>query len=310
MVPELTVAGPVGSTNRIQYVDTLKNSREWIDLTTLVLKQSPSVLHDSNVLAGEARYYRVINLADNANTNQPPGSPANFVWVAPGSFLLGSPETDPDRTDFETPQSKVALTYGFWIGKYEVTQAQYQDVTGGNPSYATDDPSLPVDSVTWNDATNYCALLTEMNRKAGNLPPGYAYRLPTEAEWEFAARAGKSTRFSFGDDLDYAMVDNYAWTTDNSADVTHPVGKKTANAFGLYDIYGNVFEWCQDWFGPYTPDDKVNPTGPASGTDRIYRGGSWGNGPADSRAAARGGLAPESRLSSFGFRLVLAPTSR
>jgi len=307
MVPELTIAGSIGSTNRIQYVDTLKNSSDWKDLTTIVLKVSPTVLFDSNVLAGEARYYRVVNASVGPITNQPAGTPADFVWVAPGAFLMGSPDTDSDRTDFETPQSKVTLNYGFWIGKHEVTQARYQDVTGGNPSSVTDDPELPVDSVTWKEASDYCALLTTRERQSGKLPAGFAYRLPTEAEWEFAARAGKATRFSFGDDLSYSMIDSYAWTTDNGDDASHPVGEKTANAFGLYDIYGNVFEWCQDWFGPYTPEDKLNPKGSVSGTDRVYRGGSWASAPADSRAAARGGLAPESRLSSFGFRVVLAP---
>ena len=256
---------------------------------------------------------RVAGAGDAGGKPQETKSPGGvaMILLPGGSFTMGNAKGSAD----EQPH-KVTVS-AFYIDKYKVSQEEYLKVVNENPAKWKGKDN-PVEEVRWSDAVRYCNLRSKLD----GLKPCYdlttwecdfsanGYRLPTEAEWEFAARAGKSTRFSFGDDLDYAMVDNYAWTTDNSADVTHPVGKKTANAFGLYDIYGNVFEWCQDWFGPYTPDDKVNPTGPASGTDRIYRGGSWGNGPADSRAAARGGLAPESRLSSFGFRLVLAPTSR
>jgi formylglycine-generating enzyme required for sulfatase activity len=227
--------------------------------------------------------------------------------VASSSFLMGSPESDPDRTDFEIPQSTVSLTYGYWIAKFEVTQEQYEALTGANPSAATDSPKLPVDSVTWQEAVDFCSLLTEQERKAGRLPAGYAYRLPTEAEWELAARAGKTTRFSYGDDIGYLSLPNYAWTVENSGDTTHPVGTKSANAWGLFDMHGNVAEWCQDWFGTYAPEDKINPVGPATGSDKVFRGGSWGDPAGSSRVSARGGLNPASRLSSFGFRAVLAP---
>jgi formylglycine-generating enzyme required for sulfatase activity len=308
LVPQLTLKGSVGSTNEIQYVDALKDTNTWISLTNVVLKTASVVFYDTNAPASQSRYYRVLYLGG-GSTNEPPGTPEDMVWVTPSTFLMGSPETDADRTDFELPQHSVTLTYGYWIGKYEVTQAKYQELTGTNPSYSTDDPQLPVDTVTWRDATNYCALLTAKSRKDGTLPTGYAYRLPTEAEWECAARAGTATRFSYGDDNSYSSIDGYAWSTDNSADVTHKVAQKKANPWGLYDMYGNVAEWCLDWFDLYPADAQTNPAGPAAGTDHVYRGGSWANTPADCRSAARGGLAPDSALSSFGFRVVLAPAN-
>lgn len=307
IVPELTIAGTIGSSNAIQYVDALKGTNNWVTLTNLVLKSKTTVFYDTTAPASENRFYRIVNLGGGSDTNQPAGGPDNMAWISSGPFLMGSPDTDPARTDLEIPQHQVTLTYGFWIGKYEVTQGQYQNITGNNPSDSTDNPLLPVDSVTWNEAANYCVLLTASERNAGRLPAGYAYRLPTEAEWECAARAGKTTRFSYGDDIDYGLLDNYGWSTQNSADDTHPVGQKTANAWGLYDMYGNVAEWCHDWFEMYPPDAQVNPVGPASGSDRVYRGGSWADAPQDCRTAARGGLDPDSRLSSFGFRVVLAP---
>ncbi len=306
LVPQLTLKGSVGSTNEIQYVDALKDTNTWITITNVVLKTSSMVFYDTNITASQSRYYRVLYLGG-GSTNEPPGTPDDMVWVTPSTFLMGSPDTDDDRTDFELPQHSVSLTYGYWIGKYEVTQAKYQALTGTNPSYDTENPQLPVDTVTWHDATNYCALLTAKSRQDGTLPAGYAYRLPTEAEWECAARAGKTTRFSYGDDTTFASINSYAWSAANSDDLTHPVAQKNANPWGIYDMYGNVAEWCLDWFDLYGADAQINPSGPVTGADRVYRGGSWANTPADCRSAARGGLAPDSALSSFGFRVVLAP---
>src|ERR1035438_10076597 len=127
------------------------------------------------------------------------------------------------------------------MGIHPVTQQEYESVTGNNPSYFTGDPNLPVDQVSWEDATNYCALLTQRDAAAGRIPAGSYYRLPTEAEWEYAARATNSTRFFYGDDLDYAALANYAWYGDNSGDQTQPVGQKLPNAWGLYDVAGNVW---------------------------------------------------------------------
>lgn len=305
---ELTVLGDANSACQIQYLDTFSTNNSWNVLTNVVLGGTATTVLDTTTPLPGRRFYRATTAGGSGGSTNPPfATPDRMYWVYPGSFLMGSPESDPDRSDFETPQSLVTLTYGFWIGQYEVSQQEYQAVTGKNPSSSTDNPSLPVDSVTWSEATNYCALLTEQERKAGRLTNNYAYRLPYEAEWEYAARGGKATRFSFGDDPGFTTVPLYAWTSENSGNDSHPVGQKSPNVWGLYDVYGNVAEWCLDWFGLYTEADKTNPTGPATGFDKVYRGGSWADAAADSRASARGGLNPNSRMSSFGFRVVLAP---
>ena len=129
--------------------------------------------------------------------------------------------------------------------------------------------------MSWHDAVAYCAALTERERAAGRIARNSEFRLPTEAEWEYACRAWTSTRFSYGDDPGYTNLTNYAWYMDNSEGQTHPVGQKLPNPWGLYDMHGNVFEWCQDWFGDYAGGIALDPQGPASGSDRVFRGGNW-----------------------------------
>jgi eukaryotic-like serine/threonine-protein kinase len=172
-----------------------------------------------------------------------------MVWIPPGTFLIGSPEDEVDRSENEGPQTQVTLTQGFWMGKHEVTQGEYLAVVGSNPSYfngvqgETDygtDLNRPVESVSWDDAVAYCAALTARERAAGRAPMSYAYRLPTEAEWEYACRAGTTTRFSYGDDPGYTHLRDYAWYEGNSERQTHPVGQKLPNPWGLYDMHGNV----------------------------------------------------------------------
>jgi formylglycine-generating enzyme required for sulfatase activity len=297
---ELAVSGDVGSTNRVEFTTALSPTAVWQTLTNFTLRTSPTWINDVSVKQNSQRFYRVVT------ASAPFTAPAWLVYLSPGSLFMGSPESDPDLTDFETPVSKVTLQNGFWMDKYEVTQARFQAVTGRNPSSDPSDPDLPVDSVTWQEAVEFCALLTGQERAAGRIPAGYTYRLPTEAEWEYADRAGSTTRFSYGDDLTYSALDRYAWTGENSAYGTNPVGQKQANKWGLFDMLGNVAEWCQDWFGWYTPEAKTDPKGPAAGNDRVYRGGSWASDEVESRSAARGGLSSNSRLPSVGFRTVLA----
>ncbi len=236
--------------------------------------------------------------------------PANMVFIPANTFTMGSPTNELHRMDNEGPQTKVTLTHGFWIGKYEVTQGEYLDVTGMNPSFFPGDLSRPVETVSWPDATNYCAKLTQRELAAGHIPPGSRYRLPTEAEWECAARAGTTTRFSYGDDLDYSSLTNHAWYLVDFSDLaTHPVGQKLPNPWGLHDMTGNVWEWTQDWLGDLPGGEVVDPTGPPSNPIgwKVVRGGAYDFGASDCRSARRFffGSHPALNDSDIGFRVVL-----
>ena len=199
------------------------------------------------------------------------------------------------------------------MGKYEVTQGEYLAVMGNNPSYfqppnATADTNRPVEMVSWDDATNYCWELTDRERLAGRIAANSVYRLPTEAEWEYACRAWTSTRFSYGDDPGYTNLKNYAWYDANSEGTTHPVGQKLPNPWGLYDMHGNVNEWCQDWYGDYVGGIVVDPQGPVAPSFRMFRGGQWGYYARFCRSASRNGDDPWNRENFEGFRAVLAPS--
>jgi len=245
---------------------------------------------------------------DSGNANESPVNPdpAHWIWINPGIFTMGSPTNEVDRLANEEPQTQVTISSGFWMSKYETTQAEYQSVMGTNPSYFKGDPHHPVERADWDDATNYCGKLTVHERVAGRLPSGYAYRLPTEAEWEYCCRAGTTTRFGFGDDSGYAQLGDYAWYYSNSGNTTHPVGQKKPNAWGLCDMHGNVWEWCLDWYGTYPGGSVTDPKGLASGSDRVFRGGGWGVNGGGCRSAFRVGSWPGNRGNGIGFRPVLA----
>ena len=181
--------------------------------------------HDVTVNASPQKFYRVVL--------QVP--PVNMVFVPPNTFTMGTPTNEVNRQADEGPQTAVTISRGFWMGKYEVTQREYQAVIGNNPSQFPGDLDRPVETVSWLDATNYCAKLTQQELAAGHISQGSHYRLPTEAEWECAARAGTSTRFSDGDDPDFASLTNNAWYSANSGFGTHPVGQKLPNPWGLYE---------------------------------------------------------------------------
>ncbi len=241
----------------------------------------------------------------------PPGGQSipGFAWIPPGRFVMGSPVEEADRDLDEGPPTEVTLTHGFWMGVCEVTQAEYKAVTGANPSRFLGDPQRPVERVTWREAMDYCVRLNQRRASGDALPRGYAYRLPTEAEWEYACRAGTNTRFSFGDDLGGRLLPDYAWFGDNSDSAPHPVGTKTANAWGLHDLPGNVLEWCLDAATGALPGGRLTDyRAPESGSLRIARGGSWLYGAKACRSANRDSYGESTRCADVGFRVVLAPT--
>ena len=236
----------------------------------------------------------------------------DMIWIDPGTFTMGSPEDELGRRDDEM-QHQVTLTSGYWLGQYEVTQAQYQTIMGTNPSYFKGD-DLPVEQVSWDDATEFCKKLTEIEKTAGRLPEGYEYTLPTEAQWEYACRAGTTTALNNGKNLSdiekCPEMDEVGWYLHNNDSKTHPVGQKQPNAWGLYDMHGNVMEWCLDWYGEYPTSSATDPTGASTGSDRVLRGGSWYIRADGCRSASRGYFNPDLNYYDFGFRVALSFCSK
>jgi formylglycine-generating enzyme required for sulfatase activity len=181
MAPMLTIQETVGSANQIQYREDLGDPNAWITLTNLMLSNNLSLFVDTSAPPAPRRFYRVIGLSELPAANPHPDW---LVWIPPGSFVMGSPASEQDRYDNEGPQTRVTITRGFWMSKYEVTQGEYRAIVGSNPSYFGGDTNRPVEQVSWRDATNYCGTFNAQERLAGRLPANYVYRLPTEAEWE------------------------------------------------------------------------------------------------------------------------------
>jgi sulfatase modifying factor 1 len=283
------------------------------------------------------------------------GTTLDLVWIPPGTFTIGSPAGEPGRHPEEGPPTRVTLTKGFWLGQTLVTIGQWKNIMGagvrGQLGKAIDDDTLydlggrkqtlrdfmhwsrdmdpavylgneennlPVYFVSWNEAMEFAEKLTARERAAGRLPAGYACTLPTEAQWEYACRAGTAGPTYAGSD-DATVLDKIAWYAGNSATgytgrpVGHSpsgpreVGRKEPNAWGLYDMLGNIWQWCRDWFGPYPGGDVTDPTGPVTGTARVNRGGSFGSGAHDERSARRAGNPPPEASAYRGFRLALCP---
>ncbi|MGZ0708390.1 SUMF1/EgtB/PvdO family nonheme iron enzyme [Coraliomargarita sp. W4R53] len=238
-----------------------------------------------------------------------------FAWVPAGQFDMGSPLPEHARLPNEGPQTNVRFTHGFWAGVYEVTQAQYFEITGQNPSKFKSG-ARPVESVSWPEAKVFCELLTDFEREAGRLPPGYVYRLPSEAEWEYAARAGTASPFHLGDEADASMGHfRGVYPRDRQDGLRSPVGYGTAtvgryqaNAYGLYDVHGNVREWTLDHYnGRLDGDSLVDPRPREGGVRITVRGGGWEDSAARVRSAAREEVSPNLTSSAIGFRVVLAP---
>ncbi len=222
-----------------------------------------------------------------------------FVQIPAGKFDMGSPANEKDRWDSEGPVHSVKISSAFYMGKYEVTQKQWRDVMGSSPSYFKGD-NLPVEQVSWNDVQSF---ITKLNEKEG----GNKYRLPTEAEWEYSARAGTKTRFSFGDDE--SILGDYAWYNANSGSKTHDVGEKKPNPWGLYDMHGNVWELVQDTYQNSYYDAPIDGSSweNLEGYEvihRVARGGRWDIRAGGCRSAFRVGFYPSSREDNLGFRLL------
>jgi formylglycine-generating enzyme required for sulfatase activity len=257
-----------------------------------------------------------------------------LVLIPKGTFQMGSPVSEEGHGPNEV-QHEVTLSKDFYLGVTEVIQAQYQKIIGENASYFQgdevqgDSSNHPVENVSWDDAVEFCNRLSDLpeEKKAGRV-----YRLPTEAEWEYACRAGSETAYSFG--ASSKSLGDYAWFGNNSGSkeldsdalwakvknnpqeyvdtllsagyATHPVGEKKPNAWGLYDMHGNVFEWCSDWYGDYPKGAVSDPAGPRVGALRVRCGGGWGGEAASFRSASRRGSLPSDRGYSIGFRVALS----
>lgn len=281
----------------------------------------------------------------------------NMVWISPGSFTMGSPVSEPGHKTDESPQTEVTITKGYWLGKTEVTIGQWQVVMqetlkdhvnkmlhdetvydfGGQKKklrefmnfnindperiMANENDSIPMYFVSWDDAMEFCDKLTEQEKAYGRIPEGYHYVLPTEAQWEYACRAGTTTSSFAGDIImqgrTAGVLDSISWYNGNSG--INYIGKKLGNSgagprnagekkpnpWGLQDMPGNIWEWCFDWYGPYPGGKVTDPVGPGTGTARINRGGSWGSGANDSRSANRA-RNPQAEKSAYrGFRIAL-----
>jgi len=230
-----------------------------------------------------------------------------FVLIPAGSFMIGSPKDEPARYANEI-QHRVNLTRAFYIQTTEVTQGQWKSIMGKNlAAHKGCGDNCPVEQVSWDDAQ---AFIQKLNQKEGT----DRYRLPTEAEWEYACRAGSTAAFANGGITVMKLkcgfdpnLDAMGWYCFNSGNTIHPVAQKNPNAWGLYDMHGNVQEWCQDWFGNYPYDEVADPTGPSSGSYRAMRGGVWYSFSRDCRSATRYGSPPRYRYYYLGFRLARTP---
>jgi formylglycine-generating enzyme required for sulfatase activity len=236
-----------------------------------------------------------------------------FVRIPAGEFWMGTSEEaiealikrypDVNREWFESekPRHRVTISQPFYLGIHPVTQAQWEAVMGSNPSYFEGKPDHPVEQVSWEEVQQFLQRLND--RRDGNL-----YRLPSEAQWEYACRAGSTDAYCFGDEE--GQLGKYAWYGNNAGVTTHPVGQKQPNAWGLYDMHGNVWEWVQDWYGPYTADALTDPSGPTTGAGRVVRGGCWYDPAQYARSAYGYRDPPGDRIDVLGFRCLSSAPSK
>ena len=304
----LTITGAVGTVYTVQYATNLTQP-DWRGAGLVQLPSSPYLWVDTAVAATGRSFYRAVE------------GPTNMVWIPPGTFTMGSPSNELARWGQEGPQTVVTLTRGYFIGRDELTQGEYQSVMNTNPSYFAREWGRPVDQLTWDDATNYCGQLTQRERQEGRLPNNWVYRLPTDAEWEYACRAGTSTAFYLGQALRSGMAnfggpeeyDAAVGIIGNSAGIflgqTTPVGSYAPNGWGLRDMIGNVWEWCQDSSASLPGGRVTDPQWPP-GLRRVARGGGWRSGGQFCRSAYKIFENADYRSISFGCRVVLAEGRR
>ena len=219
-----------------------------------------------------------------------------FILIPSGSFKMGGDKRLEQAEDHETPRHIIKISKGLFMGKYVVTQTQWSEMMNNNPSEFKDN-RRPVERVSWHDVYVFIQKLNTKEKTD-------KYRLPTEAEWEYAARAGSESSYTFGSDT--KILNQYAWYRNNSGGETHPVGQLNANAWGLYDMHGNVHEWCQDWFDRkyYSKSPSNAPLGPSTGLAKTLRGGDWGSEDWYCRCASRSLSSPDRRSNRLGFRLI------
>lgn len=295
LVPKIVVHGDVGATNRIEWATNLNDLSGWFLFTNVVIRDGGTVVFDLSV-DSETRYYRTIGSTSTPGSSK---GPNNFVWIKPGSFMMGAISGMPDPS-YDEFAHLVVLTKGFWICIYEVMQSDYEMVMKSNPSLNRGDSggALPVEQVSWLDAVEFCRRYTLREQAARRISERQIYRLPTEAEWEYACRAGSVEIYS-GD------LESSAWYYQNSDNRTHRVTTKRPNPWGLYDMHGNVWEWCADWYSNYPRTTVVDPTGPTNGSTRVARGGSFNDPEKFLRSSQRVAWPDTMKAHSVGFRIVL-----
>ena len=314
--PTLILTGEVGTVYSIQYATGLSSTNLWVDRTLLQAEGASNVWTDPSAPSTGQRFYRAVSVAAPADTN--------LVFIQPGTFTMGSSTNEAERFLNEV-QHTVTISRGFWMEKFLVTQGDYLSLMATNPSYYTpangysQNLRRPVERVSWVDATNYCAMRTQQERAGGLIPTNYLYRLPTESEWEYADRAGTTTAFYLGSALRSGQAnfdglyeyDASVGTISNTNGIylgqTTAVGSYAANGWGLYDMIGNVFEWCQDWYGAYPAGSVTDPQGAVSGSSRVIRGGYFDDDARYCRSAYRIHNPPANGTNNIGFRVLLAP---
>jgi formylglycine-generating enzyme required for sulfatase activity len=306
----ISVTAEIGCPITVQFSTEL-TSGVWLPLTHYTMSINPTPSTDSAAGFSNRFYRALVQVLP------------NMAWVSPGNFIMGSPSSEAGRGPNNETQHSVVLTKGFFIGRYLVTQAAYRSLVHTNPSYFNantgfgSDLNRPVEQVSWTDASNFCNQLTLEDRSAGGIFEDWSYRLATEAAWETACRAGTTNALYFGTNLLSGMANfdgRYEYrgtgTVFNASGTdlgrTIAVGGYQANALGLFDMSGNDWEWVQDWYAAYSATPVTNPSGPLSGTQRIFRGGAFNATGAQCRSANRNKADPTAALNTIGFRVVLS----